>query len=171
MKYDWIIKISIHIIIREKQICFFLKVTRNCRWPETVEFTVYKFSEDDRIIIRNVFNFCKVNKVRGTSISLDQSSVRAAAMTGVSMTSLYKVVREHDIPPVTRTLPQSIQKLQLDSFDEGVIRRTLNSMSSIKRIHQSNQTFTKHWKTPSGTKDHVSQYGDCWRNLAFLSSV
>jgi len=78
--------------------------------------TIYKFSEDARRIMRNVFNFRKDNKVRGTSISFDLFSVRAAAMTGVSMTSLYKIVREHDIPPATRTLPQRIQKLQLDSL-------------------------------------------------------
>ena len=55
-------------------------------------------------------------------------------MTGVSRASLYRGVREHDIPPATRTLPQRIQKLKLDSFDKGVIRRTIYSMYSIKRI-------------------------------------
>ena len=53
--------------------------------------SIYKFSEDASRIIRNVFNFCKVEKVRGAPISFDQSSVRAAAMTGVS---LYRVVSE-----------------------------------------------------------------------------
>jgi len=95
---------------------------------------IYKFSVDARRIIRNAFYFCKAGKVSGTSISFNQSSVRTAAMTWVSRAPLYKVVREHDIPPATRTLRQRVQKLQHDSFDEGVIRRTINSMYSIKRI-------------------------------------
>jgi len=95
---------------------------------------IYKFSEDARRIIRNAFYFCKAGKVSGTSISFNQYSVRAAAMTGVSRAPLYRVVREHDIPPATRTQRQRYQKLQHDSFDEGVIRRTINSMYSIKLI-------------------------------------
>ena len=56
--------------------------------------SIHKFSEAARRIIRNVFNFCKAEKVRGISISFYQSSVRAAAMTGVSRASLYRVVSE-----------------------------------------------------------------------------
>jgi len=60
---------------------------RNRRFIKWITFT----------FIRNVFNFCKAEKVRGTFISFDQSSVRAAAMTGVSRASLYRVVSEIEL--------------------------------------------------------------------------
>jgi len=40
--------------------------------------SIYRFIEDDRRIIRNVSNFYKAEKVRGKSMALNQSSVRAA---------------------------------------------------------------------------------------------
>jgi len=56
--------------------------------------SIYKFSKDARRFIRNVFNFCKAEKVRSTFLSFDMSSVGAAAMTRVSRASLYRFVSE-----------------------------------------------------------------------------
>ena len=129
--------------------------------------SIYRFSEDARRIIRNVFNFCKAEKVRGTPIAFNQSSVRAAAMTGVSRASLYRVVREHDNPPAPRTLPQRSQKLQLDSFDEGVIRRTINSMYSVKRILPTLSNVQEELKDAIGYKGSRESIRHLLKKLGF----
>jgi len=90
---------------------------------------IYKFSKYACRIIRNVFNFCKAEKVRGTFLLFDLSSVWAAAMTGVSRASLYRVVSEIEFVDYMSYLCKSFL------FDMIFTNKNIYYANRIKRKH------------------------------------
>ena len=95
--------------------------------------TPYQYSADAKDIIGNVYDFCKREKEGGLKISLNQAKERASTATGVSKRTIERIMSRDKVteekPQLTRTL-----RVQLDTFDMGVLRRTVNTLYSDKRI-------------------------------------
>ena len=96
----------------------------------------YRYSADAKDIIGNVYDFCKREKEGGLKISLNQAKERASTATGVSKRTIERIMRRDKVteekPQLTRTL-----RVQLDTFDMVVLRRTVNTVYSYKRILQT----------------------------------
>ena len=63
---------------------------------------------------------------------------RTAALTGVSRSTSQKIVEEkkkaQDEQQQPKQPPSSMSKVSLDDFDKGVVRRTIASMYSLKKV-------------------------------------
>ena len=62
---------------------------------------------------------------------------RTAALTGVSRSTPQKIMDEkkaQDEQKQPKQPPSSTSKVPLDDFDQGVVRRTIASMYSLKKI-------------------------------------
>ena len=71
----------------------------------------------------------------GMKLSLNRVWDRTAALTGVSRSTAQKIVEEkkaHDEQQQRKQPPSSMSKVSLDEFDQGVVRRTITSMYSLK---------------------------------------
>ena len=55
--------------------------------------TPYRYSADAKEIIRNTHDFCKRQKVDGLKISLNQMKERASTATGLSKSTIERVMR------------------------------------------------------------------------------
>ena len=68
-------------------------------------------------------------------LSLNRVWDRPAALTGVSRSTTQKIVEEkkaQDEQQQPKQPPSSMSKVSLDNFDQGVVRRTIASMYSLK---------------------------------------
>ena len=69
-------------------------------------------------------------------LSLNRVWDRTAALTGISRSTAQKIVEEkkkaQDEQQQPKQPPSSTSKVQLDDFDQGVVRRTIASMYSLK---------------------------------------
>ena len=70
--------------------------------------------------------------------SLNRVWDRTAAHTGVSISTAQKIVEENknaqDEKQQPKQPPSSTSKVSLDDFDQGVVRRTITSMYSLKKV-------------------------------------
>ena len=76
-------------------------------------------------------------KKSGMKLSLNHVWDRTAALTGVSRSTTQKIVEEkkaHDEQQQPKQPPSSTPKVSLDDFDQGVVRRTIASMYSLKKV-------------------------------------
>ena len=55
---------------------------------------VWRYSDDARAIIENVYKFCMVEKKSGRKLSLNRVWDRTAALTGVSRSTAQKIMEE-----------------------------------------------------------------------------
>ena len=106
--------------------------------------TPYRYSADAKEIIRNVHNFCKQEKEDGLKISLNQAKERTSTMTGVSKSTIERLMKRDKTKEEKPELPRT-KRVQLDEFDFGVLRRTVNAMYSERRILLSNSNAEGHW--------------------------
>ena len=99
---------------------------------------VWRYSDDARAIIENVYKFYMEVKKSGRTLSLNFVWDRTAALTGVSRSTAEKIVEEkktaHDeqqLPKHHRHLPS---KVSLADFDQGVVRRAIAKMYCLKKV-------------------------------------
>ena len=85
----------------------------------------------------NVYKFCMEEKKSGMKLSLKRAYDKTAALTGVSRSTAQKIVEEknkaQDEQQQPKQPPSSTSKVSLDDFDQGVVRRTIASMYSLKK--------------------------------------
>ena len=71
------------------------------------------------------------------NLSLNRVWDRTAALTGVSRSTAQKIVEEkkaQDEQQQPKQPPSSTSKVSLDDFDQGVVRRTIANMYSLKKV-------------------------------------
>ena len=99
---------------------------------------VWRYSGDAGAIIENVYKFCMEEKKSGMKLSLNRVWDRTAALTGVSRSTAQKSVEEkkkaQDKQQQPKQPPSSTSKVSLDDFDNGVVRKTIASMYSLKKV-------------------------------------
>ena len=93
---------------------------------------VWRYSDDAGAIIENVY---KKEKKSGMKLSLNRVWDRTAALTGVSRSTSQKMVEEkkkaQDGQQQPKQPPSSTSKV---SLDQGVVRRAIASMYSLKEV-------------------------------------
>ena len=71
-------------------------------------------------------------------LSLNRVWDMTAALTGVSRSTTQKILEEkkkaQDKQQQPKYPPSSTSKVSMDDFDQGVVRRTIASMYSLKKI-------------------------------------
>ena len=98
---------------------------------------VWRYSDDAGAIIENLYKFCMEEKKSGMNLSLNRVWDRTAALTGVSRSTAQKNVEEkkaQDEQQQPKQPPSSTSKVSLDDFDQDVVRRTIASMYSLKKV-------------------------------------
>ena len=113
---------------------------------------VWRYSDDARATIENVYKFCMEEKKSGVKLSLNRVLDRTAALTGVSRSTAQKSVEENKKAQDEQQQPKqptsSTSKMSLDNVtssvqhpyqgvvrrDKGVVRRTIASMDSLKKV-------------------------------------
>ena len=95
--------------------------------------TPYRYSADAKDVVRNVYDFCKREKEGGLKISLNQAKERASTATGVSKSTIARILKQDNVQDQKPQLPRTL-RVKLDTFDLGVLRRTVNTLYSDKRI-------------------------------------
>ena len=99
---------------------------------------VLRYSDDAGAIIENVYKFCTEEKKSEMKLSLNRVWYRTAALTGVSRLIAQKIVKEkkkvQDEQQQPKQPPPSTSKVSLDDFDQGVVRRTIASIYSLKKV-------------------------------------
>ena len=95
-----------------------------------------RYSDDARATIENVYKFCMEENKSRTKLSLNRVWDRTTALTGVSRSTAQTIVEEmkkaQDEQQQPKQPPSSASKVSLDDFDQGVVRRTIVSMYSLK---------------------------------------
>ena len=99
---------------------------------------VWRYSDDARAIIENVYKFCMEEKKSGRKLSLNRVWDRTAALTGVSRSTAQKIMEEkkkaHDEqqqPKQLRHLPSTVS---VGDFDQGIVWRTIAKMYCLKKV-------------------------------------
>ena len=87
--------------------------------------TPYQYSADAKDVIRNVHVFCKREKEDGLKISLNQATEWAS--TAVSKSMIERILKRDKAQEQKPQLPRTL-RVQLDTFDLGVLRRTQNPL-------------------------------------------
>ena len=99
---------------------------------------VWRYSDDAGAIIETVYKFCMEEKKSGMKLSLNRVWDRTAALTGFSRSTAQKIVEErkkaHDEQQQPKQPPSSTSKVSLDDYDQGVVRWTIASMYSLKKV-------------------------------------
>ena len=89
-----------------------------------------------KLVLKTCTSFARSKKRSGMKLSLNRVWNRTAALTGVSRSTAQKIVEEKkkakDEPQQSKQPPSSTSKVSLDDFDQGVVRRTIASMYSLK---------------------------------------
>ena len=94
----------------------------------------WKYSDDARRIIENVYKFCMEEKQSGLKMSLERVWDQTAALTGVSRATAQRIINKKDEQPTASIEDAATdRKVTLDDFDQGVARRTIAGMYSQKR--------------------------------------
>ena len=90
------------------------------------------------LLLKNVCKFCMEEKKSGMKLSLNRVWDRIAALTGVSRSTAQNILEEkkkaQDEQQQPKQPPSSTSKVSLDDFDKGVVRRTIASMYSLKKV-------------------------------------
>ena len=95
------------------------------------------YSEEASIIVRNVHSLCTAEKKHGLEISLDRSLDRTAALTGVSKATVKRMLARETAAAAAEPKKVAIarvERVKLDGFDKGVVRRTINTMYAHKKL-------------------------------------
>ena len=122
----------------EKKTCFDVLCTCKATSLSKMARLVWRFSDDAGAIIENVYKFCMEEKKSGMKLSLNRVWDRTAALTGVCRSTAQKIVEEkkkaQDEQQRPKQPPSSASKVSLDDFDNRVVRRTIASMYSLKKV-------------------------------------
>ena len=94
--------------------------------------TTYQYSADAKEIIRIVHYFCKQEKEDRLKISLNQAKERTSTMTGVSKSTIERLMKRDKTKEEKPKLPRT-KRVQLNEFDFGALQRTVNAMYSERR--------------------------------------
>ena len=125
----------------QKKSCFDVLCTSKATSVSKIARFVWRYSDDAGANIENVYKFCMEEKKSGMKLSLNRVWVRTAALTGVSRSSAQKIVEEkkkaQDEQQQPKQPPSSTSNVSLDDFDQGVVRRTIASMYSLKKVLQT----------------------------------
>ena len=115
---------------------------------------VWRYNDNARAIIENVYKFCMEEKKSGTKPSLNRVWDRTPALTGVSRSIAQKIVEEkkkaHDEQQQPKQPPSSMSKVHLDDFEQGVVRRTIDSMYSLRKVLPTLDNIRKELKQSIG---------------------
>ena len=98
---------------------------------------VWRYSDDAGAIFENVYRFCMEEKKSGMKLSLNRVWDRTAALTGISRSTVQKIVEEkkaHDEQQQPKPPPSSTSKVSLSDLDQGVVRRTIASLYSLNTV-------------------------------------
>ena len=118
--------------------CFDVLCTCKATSLSKMSRLVWRYSDDAVIIIENVYKFCMEEKKSGMKLSLNRVWDRTAALTGVSRSTAQKIVEEKKKTQDEQQQPEqpssSRSKVLLDDVDQGVVRRTIASMYSLKKV-------------------------------------
>ena len=103
---------------------------------------VWRYSDDAGAIIENVYKVCMEEKKAGKKLSLNRVWDRTVAFTSVSRSTTQKIVEEkkkkkkkaQDEQQQPKEPPSSTSKVSLDYFDQGIVRRTIASMYTLKKV-------------------------------------
>ena len=101
---------------------------------------VWRYSDDAwyELLLKNVYKFCMEEKKSEMKLSLNLVWDRTAALTGVSRSTAQKIVEEKKKAQDEQQQPKqpssSTSKELLDDFYKGVVRRTIASMYSVKKV-------------------------------------
>ena len=116
----------------QKKTCFDVLCTRK------MAKLVWRYSDDAGAVIENVYKFCMEEKKSEMKLSLNGVWDRTATLTGVSRSTAQKIVEEkkkaQGEQQQPKEPPSSSLKVSLDDFDQGVVRRTIASMYSLKKV-------------------------------------
>ena len=109
----------------------------------------WRYSDDAGAIFECVYKFCMEEKKSGMKLPLDRVWDRTAALTGVSRSTAQNIVEEkkkaRDEQQQPKQPPSSTSKVSLDDFDQGVVRRTIVSMYSLKKFLPTLDNPTEYW--------------------------
>ena len=101
---------------------------------------VWRYSDDAGAIIENVYKLCVEEKKSGKKLSLNRVWDRTAAFSSVSRSTTQKIVQEkkkknaQDEQQKPKEPPSPTPKVSLDYFDQGIVRRTIASMYTLKKV-------------------------------------
>ena len=84
--------------------------------------------------MQELYKLCMEENKSGMKLSLNRVWDRTAALTGVSRSTTLKIVEEKKKAQDEQQQPSSTSKVSLDDFDKGVVRRTVASMYSLKKV-------------------------------------
>ena len=124
-------------VCRKNKTCFDVLCTCKATSLSKMARLVWRYSDDTGSVIENVYKFCMEEKKSGMKLSLDRVWGRTAALTGVSRSTAQRIVEEkkaQDEQQQPKQPPSSTSKVSLDDFDQGVVRRTIASMYSLKKV-------------------------------------
>ena len=93
--------------------------------------------------------------------SLNRVWDRTAALTGVSRSTTLKIVEEKKKVEEKKAQdeqqqPSSTSKVSLDDFDQGVVRRTIASMHSLKKVLSTLDNIRTELKQSIGYTGHTA---------------
>ena len=98
----------------------------------------WRYSDESRATIENVYKFCMEQKKSGMKLSLNRVWDRTASVTGVSRSTTQKIFEEkkkaQDEQQQAKQPPPSTSKVSLDDFDQSVVQRTIASMYPLKNV-------------------------------------
>ena len=110
--------------------CFYVLYTCKATSLSKMSRLVWRYGDDTGAIIENVYKFCMY--------VLNRVWDRTVALTGVSRSTAQKIVEEkkkaQEEQQKPKQPPPSTSKVSLDDFDQGVVRRTIASMYSLKKV-------------------------------------
>ena len=122
----------------QKKACFIVSCTCKATSLSKMARLVWRYSDDAGAFIENVYKFCMEEKKSGMKLSLNRVWDRPAALTGVSRSTAQNIVEEkkktQDEQQQPEQPPSSTSKVSLDDFGQGVVRRTIASMYSLKKV-------------------------------------
>ena len=96
---------------------------------------IWKYSEDSRKIVDNVYKFCVEEKQSGPQMSLERAWIRTAALTGVRRATAQRILsKKVELPSPLIDQAPTVIKVTLDDFDQGVARRTIAGMNAQKKM-------------------------------------
>ena len=122
----------------QKKTCFDVLCTCKATSLSKKTRLVWRYSDDAGAIIENVYKFCMEENKSGMKLSLNRAWDRTAAVTDVSRSTAQKSVEETKKAQYEQQQPKqppsSTSKVSLDDFDKCVVRRTIASMYSLKKV-------------------------------------
>ena len=95
--------------------------------------TPYRYSADAKDVLRNVYDFCKREKEGGVEDISQSGNGTGFDSYRVSKSTIVRILKQDNVQDQKPQLPRTL-RVQLDTFDLGVLHRTVNTLYSDKRI-------------------------------------